>query len=93
MARIADFQSVDRSSILRGSTKIMISPQSITELAKNVVYIKDKTWDWKEQIFISTPGIIGPNPFAFGAGGYECYDPEDLVKLIEEAIVALNQNY
>lgn len=45
------------------------------ELARSCVYRYDD-------------GILQPNPAAFGAGGYECSDPDDLVEIIERAIVA-----
>ena len=52
--------------------------------AEAVVYVLDEQ------------GRKRANPEVFGVGGYECYDPEDLVKLIaaalrEERLAALEE--
>ncbi len=46
----------------------------LRDLAESCVYTYDKT------------GRQRPNPAAFGAGGYECYSPDDLVAIIEDAL-------
>ena len=71
----------------------MITQERIHQLAYDVVYITDKRWDYAFEKYMPRPGYKGPNPEAFGAGGYECYDPDDLVFLIEKAIrKALEEN-